>query len=188
MQARDEISQALRGVATPSNETEPMGLHPAQQEFMDSVGTAVDDLSVPGFGTLDPQIIGQTLQLVAALALDVERPEIDPTIADLLEGSIGRWARRKLRKCLDGTDQDEIQNIRWDDWQQSLRGAGAAVALDRNQGDLRCALLALSAESDDSGAEELTESENIADRVRSREIAFSLLRQVTRIWCTQIGQ
>ena len=190
VQAREEISQALRGLANrdAASEPAPSRLEPAQQAFLDAVGSAVDELSAAGFDGLEAPIIGETVGLVAAMALDVARPEVDSEIASRLDGTIGRWARRKLRKCLEGTDHDEVEKICWEDWWQSLRTASAAVALDRLESDLRCALLALSAENEDTGAEQLTESENIADRVRSREPAYALLRCVTRAWCAQIGR
>ena len=198
VQARDEISQALRGFVPDrseerreENSTDAATSElqqPAQQAFLDLVRDAIDELSVSEFESLDADVVGATIEMVAALALDETQPEIDPAIAEQLEGSVGRWARRRLRKSLEGTDRGAIENICWDDWLQALRATGAAVALDRRKGDLRCALLALSTDFEDAGAEELTESENIADRVRSREPAYSLLRQVMRVWCIQIGQ
>ena len=109
-------------------------------------------------------------------------------IANALESNIGRWSRRKLRKGLEGLDPSCITDICWHDWHGSLRNVAASVALDRHQGDLRCALLALSADPEDVDAEELSETENIADRVRSREPSDALLRQVMQTWCSRIGR
>jgi hypothetical protein len=68
----------------------------------------------------------------------------------------------------------------------ALRGIAACVALDRDHGDLRRALITLSTDPEDAGCEEVSDTTNIADRVRSSESARALLNQVTRVWCSRI--
>ncbi|MBW2388728.1 MAG: tetratricopeptide repeat protein, partial [Deltaproteobacteria bacterium] len=196
-QSSHEIAQALsaetaraRAAESSQSETGTGTLQPAQQAFWDSLYAAEAELSVPGFEVLSTAIIGQTIQQVAALALDASPPEIDSDIyhdiGDQLERSIGRWTRRKHRKNLEGTDSNDVGSIPWDEWRMALRGIAACTALDHDHGDLRRALITLSTDPEDAGCEEVSDTTNIADRVRSSESARALLNQVTRVWCSRI--
>ncbi len=187
VQSSDEISQALAAAGISGATAAWSPPHPAQRSYWELLRAAEVELSAPGFDSLATPILVQTIEHVAALALDVERPDDTQDIADHLDAAIGRWARRKLRRVLDGTGQSDIASICWDDWRSSLRCVAASAALDRSAGDLRNALMALSAAPEDAGADEVADTTDISDRVRSMKPARALLRQVTQAWCSEIG-
>jgi tetratricopeptide (TPR) repeat protein len=161
--------------------------HAEERGFSDLQRAAECELSAKGFDVLPTELLGQVVTHVASLALGDEGAELDDGIAQQLERTIGRRTRRKLRKTLEGTTSADLDTRSWETWRNTLQELAALIALDRFQGELRHALLSLSADPEDMKADPLPENENISDRVRNNNPARSLLATVVQTWISQIG-
>ncbi|MCP5044618.1 MAG: hypothetical protein GY944_26625, partial [bacterium] len=183
-----EVAQALASKRSNVGALDTPLRDESQRAFHDAMRAAECELSLPEIDSIPTQYVGEAIRHVAALAWDQTQPDIDRETAEQLDRSIGRWARRKLRKSLEGTNPADLQQLSWDRWRASLRGVAASIALDRRDGNLRNALLALSTDPEDACADPIAETADITDRVRSREPAYELLRQVTQAFCTKIAE
>ncbi|HIG72911.1 MAG TPA: tetratricopeptide repeat protein [Myxococcales bacterium] len=161
--------------------------HAGERDFWNLQRAAECELSAMGFDVLPTELLGQVVTHVASLALDGEGAQLDDEIAQQLERTIGRWTRRKLRKTLEGTTRADLDTTSWKTWRNTLQELAALAALDRSQGELRHALLSLSADPEDMKADPLPENESISDRVRNSNPARSLLATVVQAWISQIG-
>jgi tetratricopeptide (TPR) repeat protein len=142
----------------------------------------------------DPELEG-LLGTVAALALgegpESEGPEsgLAPDVARGLERALGRWSRRKLRRTLDGTSAQQIAAIDVASWRVAVAGLAAAVAVDRNQGDLRTALVALCGHAGgwaSGDGEAPGERIDLCTRIAGSPFANELVRRVAASWCQEL--
>ena len=188
-QVADEIGESLSSeIAACGDGLADAPVHAPEREFWNLQRAAQTELSAGGFDVLPTDLLGRVATHVASLALDSEPSEIDENVAQQLERTIGRWTRRKLRKTLEGTQSDDVGAISWDAWRVALQELAALAALDRTQGELRNALITLSASPEDKNADPLAENVDISDRVRGSDAARSLLGNVARVWVSQIGR
>ena len=120
--------------------------------------------------SLSDEQLAETLTAVAALALEPETLPDTPT-ARALDQSVGRWTRRKLRKTLEGVTLERVAEIDFAAWRSELEILASAVALDRCDGDLRTALLALLLEAQREPLAEVTESTDLSAAIAASPVA-----------------
>ncbi|MBW2273094.1 MAG: tetratricopeptide repeat protein [Deltaproteobacteria bacterium] len=190
-QTAQELSQVLTPMveaAPPAQQTsqEWEALCPGLDAYWDTLRGAEAELSAPGFEQLSWQSVAAALRGVAALSLDGNTAGMEKTLVDSLERGLGRRARRKVRKILEGLDCRDVDAIDWEAWRSELRSVAASFALDRCDGDLRAALVALATSELDEAPNELSESADIGDLVAGSPTACRLLQRVTLAWCEQL--
>ena len=144
------------------------------------------ELTAPGFENLDTDEIAAAMRRLVALTLDEDLELDDADFARSLERSVGRWSRRKLRKILDDVDAGTLAELDWEGWREEVRAAAAAMALDRCDGDLRSALITLSAEPDDT-LDEFSAATDITERARRSSLTRRFLERVVTTWSAEIA-
>ncbi len=160
-------------------------------DFVTLRDDALRDLACSGLERFSDDELGDLLITLAGLALGDEADQepidsrLDATIASGIEGSLGRWTRRKMRRVLDGTSLNQIRGIDPGSFRRALRGLAAGVALDIRHGDLRSALTTLCA-SDDAAT--LSEGDDLTQRISASADAQELLRCVSSVWCARMSR
>lgn len=184
----DEVAEALAHERDASGVIDPSQRPEGEAAFLTSLHTVEAELSFADIGQVPLESLSQAVRQVAALAWDTNTSGVDSAIAQKLDRGLGRWARRKLRKGLEGTGAHDLEGLDWERWRDSLRGLAATIALDRQSGDLRSALLALSTDPRDAQAEGLAPQVDIRDRVRHDDLARELLAHVTQRLCDKLDR
>ncbi len=183
----DELCDALAAQQDPTASPDRSNMPQGEAAFLTTLESIEAELSFASINRVPLEALTQAVRQLGALAWDTKADGVDTLVAQQLEGAIGRWARRKLRKGLEGTTPLDLENLDWDAWRASLRGVAASIALDRQNGDLRSALLALSADPRDADAEGLAPDVDIRDRVRHDDLASGLLAHVAQTLCNKLS-
>jgi hypothetical protein len=98
-----------------------------------------------------------------------------------LARELGRRARRRAQRELDGLDPSEIAEIDFEAWRRELRTLAHTEALDALGGDLRSALVAL-LEGVGGAAPEPGPEAELTAAVAGSPAAAALLRRVVLAW------
>jgi tetratricopeptide (TPR) repeat protein len=142
------------------------------------------ELAAPGLDGLGDDDLRAALIGAAALALDPLSPHAETEIAARLDAAVGRRALRRARTLLEPLTLESLSQIDAAAWRDELRGLAAAVALDRNECDLREALVSLighhrpEAQPGDWG--------DLCALVDASPSARALLTRVVSRWCERI--
>ena len=143
-------------------------------------------LAAPALIPLETDELGEVLRLVAALGTDSEQVHGDGRRVNAFASELGRRARRRVRRELEGIDPREVAEIDFEAWRRELRGLAHAQALDAIGGELRPALLALvEAERAGTGWDPGPEAD-LGPALAASPAAEALLRRVVRAWLEQI--
>jgi tetratricopeptide (TPR) repeat protein len=182
-QAAAEIAEALdssSGLAA-SAEGSPLAA------FRAAALSAQGRLTAPALLPLTALQQGEVLQLVASLVLDPDLVRGGGQLVNGLASALGRRARKRMRRLLEGTSPAAIAALDRGVWLAEVRTLAAAVALDETHADLRIALLALLA--DDAGrlTDPLHEAADLSAHVSAHPEARSLLRRAVRAWFDLLG-
>jgi tetratricopeptide (TPR) repeat protein len=183
----DELRSALAGQRDETRATEHSNRPEGEAAFLTTLEAVEAELSFATLHEVPLDALAGAVRQLGALAWDTSASGVDSVVAEQLDRAIGRWARRKLRKGLEGTETSDLENLDWATWRDELRGVAATIALDRQNGDLRSALLALSADPRDADAEQLAADIDIRDRVRHDNLASALLAHVTSTLCQKLS-
>ena len=122
------------------------------------------------------------LSVVASLVLEPDLVRGGGQLVNGLASALGRRARRRLRRLLEGTSLAAIAALDRGAWLAEVRTLAAAVALDETHGDLRTALLACLADDAERPADSLHEAADLTGLVGAHPEARSLLRRAVRAW------
>lgn len=153
----------------------------AEARFRSAVLDAEGRLSAPALVPLAAEEALSVLRLVAALGLEPDAVQGDGHRVNALASALGRRARRRARKLLDGVEPADLERADADAWRLSLRGLAAAVALDETGGDLCIALRALCRENGD-GPDVAGERTELAPFVAACPPARELMSRVVSAW------
>jgi tetratricopeptide (TPR) repeat protein len=179
-EAAREIGEAL-GVGSrpeiPSSET----LNPVAR-FRAAVTAAEGELSAPALVPLTTAELGSAITLVAQLALDASCVSADGDLVNDLSSSLGRRARRRIRKALGEVDAAAIASIDFEVWRADLRGMASALALESSDAEFRVAITAWLQPSDGDDAETIPSEADVSQLVATRPEASALLRSVISAW------
>jgi hypothetical protein len=156
--------------------------------FLESLQAAEDELTAPGLCALPSDELSSVIYTVTALAADPGGNCNDGPYLHVLDQSLGRWSRRKIRKTLAEISVREIQALDCDAWRTEVRLLAAGHALDDTEGDLRSALLALAGLDAPDGAATPTATADISALVAGSSLARRLLEQVVMFWCDEISR
>ena len=181
-EAAQEIGEAL-GVNEPEiregEASDPMA------GFRAAVVAAEGELSAPALVPLPTPELGSAITLVAQLALDVSCVSTEGGLLNALSSSLGRRARRRVRKALGEIDEAAIASIDFEAWRADLRGLASARVLESSDVEFRLALTAW-LQSDDCGdgddPENIPPEADVSQLVATRPEALALLRSVINAW------
>jgi hypothetical protein len=181
--AAEEIGRALE--ATPAAEAgEASGDRLA--EFRAEALRAEGRLAAPALVPLSDAEVGELLTIAAQLASEVEHLHGDAQTVNRLSRELGRRARRRVRRELEGIAAREIAEIDFPAWRSELRTLAHACALDASHGDLRSALCALLETDTDLPAESARADGDLSAAVDASPAASALLRRVLSVWLAGI--
>ncbi|MEE8580515.1 MAG: tetratricopeptide repeat protein [Myxococcota bacterium] len=152
-------------------------------DFLDALRRAEGRLSADSLLSLSTEDLGNALHTLAALALRPDGARWEAPEAAALERTVGRWTRRKVRRALEGADLDAIETIDFEAWRAEIRVLAAASALDETGGDLRDALICLTAKDHGSEEPEYAEAADLTPLVANSPTAMGLLGRVVATWC-----
>jgi tetratricopeptide (TPR) repeat protein len=155
-------------------------------EAMQQIASIQDELSAPELARLDATDRKDLFTEIAALFLDPGGNGGSSRYRDDLDRSLGRWARRKVRRIVEETSLAEIEAMDHEAWGHDLLAIAAAQAIDRNGGDLATVLRALLVLEADEGTPCASEGSGIATRASASEPARRLLMRVTRMLCERL--
>ena len=139
-------------------------------------------LTAPALLPLTAAQQGEVLGVVASLVLEPDLVRGGGQLVNGLASALGRRARRRLRRVLEGTSLAAIAALDREAWLAEVRTLAAAVALDETRGDLRIALLACLADDAARPEESLQETADLTVLVGAHPEARSLLRRAVRAW------
>jgi hypothetical protein len=105
-----------------------------------------------------------------------------------LASAIGRRARRRLRRVLEGTPLAAITALDFGAWLAEVRALAAASVLDESQGDLRTALLACLPDAGAHAGSSLGDSVDLTALVAAQPEARALLRRTLRAWLAGVSE
>jgi tetratricopeptide (TPR) repeat protein len=179
-----EIGEAL-GVGNASGASESETLD-ALARFRTAVTASEATLSAPALVPLPTRQLGAAISLVAHLALDASCVSADGDLVNALSASLGRRARRRVRKALGDADPADIAAIDFQAWRADLRGLASAVALEAEGADLRVALTAWLESRDGDDARAIPPEADISQRVAASREASALLRRVIAAWVSAL--
>ena len=118
--------------------------------------------------------------------LETEPVGVSGARLNALGGSLGRRARRRVRRELEEAGLFELDGFDFAGWRSDLRSLGAAVALERGAGDLRTALVVLACESADQSAREIAATADVSALVSASPEARGLLSRAVALWLKEI--
>jgi len=175
-----EIGEAL-GVGD-GPEAPPSEAPNTLASFRAAVTAAQGELSAPALVPLPTPELGSAITLVAQLALDASCVSADGDLVNALSSSLGRRARRRVRKALGEIDAAAIASIDFEAWRADLRGMASALALRSTEADLRVALTAWLQPSDGDDAQAIPPEADVSQVVAARPEAAAMLRSVIGAW------
>jgi hypothetical protein len=184
-EAAQEIGEAL-GVDE-SEIREGEALDP-MAGFRAAVVGAEGELSAPALVPLPTSELGSAITLVAQLTLDVSCLSAEGGLVNALSSSLGRRARRRVRRALGEIDAAAIASIDFDAWRADLRGLASARVMEASDVEFRLALTAWlqSGDCGDAGdgdaLENIPPEADVSQLVATRPEALALLRSVINAW------
>jgi tetratricopeptide (TPR) repeat protein len=140
------------------------------------------NLAAPALLPLPTPELGETLILVATIALESEALHASGRTLNALSSALGRRTRRRLRRILDDVSVEAIEAIDFAAWRDELRAVAAAQALDTTGGDLRAALVALLSDGEEPADDDFREDADLTTLVRGCPEARALLGRAVRAW------
>lgn len=182
--------EALDEVLGTSLEANTDGL--ARVGFPGRMLEAEGTIAASGLDHFSDTELPELLHVIAVLSSgdDAEAPapesHLDAALVASLATALGRRARRKIRRALEGVPLDQLRALDAGAWRLALRGLAAAVAVDDGQGDLRNALVALAQQGEPPSG--TAENDDWTARIEGKPIANELLRQVAASWCRELTQ
>lgn len=105
---------------------------------------------------------------------------------DPLDGAMGLWTRRKVRRIVEETSLAAIEAFDHEAWGHTLRALAAGELLDRDRGPLRPVLLALIALDDPTSGVSESACEELGGLVSSCAPARILLIRITELLCRRL--
>ena len=144
------------------------------------------NLAAPALLPLPTPELGETLTLVATIALESEALHASGRTLNALSSSLGRRTRRRLRRILEDVSIQAIEAIDFAAWRAELRAVAAAQALDATGGDLRAALVALIRDAEEPADDAFREHADLTPLVTGSPEARALLTRVVRAWMAGI--
>jgi hypothetical protein len=138
-QLGEELLPVLAGVERPVPHCE----QPEISEAIEQILRIEDELTAPRLSALDASERASLFSAVAALFLDPGGNGGESRYRDLLDRSLGRRTRRKVKRIVEETSVSAIEAHDHEAWGFELRAMAAAQTIDRNGGDLRSVLRAL---------------------------------------------
>lgn len=148
--------------------------------------TELAELTAPGLLPLPTQDVSDVVRCVVALALSPDSVHASGATLNALSGTIGRRAKRRLRRALAQTNVESIEDFDFEGWRRDLRALAAARAVDGLGGDLRTALVALVCELDDRSPAEIDATADLCPLVAACPEARALVARVARAWITRL--
>jgi tetratricopeptide (TPR) repeat protein len=179
-EAAQEIGVAL-GAGNGPETRESASLDPVAS-FRAAVTAAEGELSAPALVPLPAAELGSAIALVAQLALEASCVNADGDLANALSSSLGRRARRRVRKALGEVEPESIASIDFEAWRGDLRGLASALALESGKVDLRTALTAWLQPGDGDDTEAIPAEADVSQLVAASPEASALLRSVISAW------
>lgn len=143
-------------------------------------------LTAPGLLPLETEELGELLVFLAALGLEHDEARGSGSTLNAVSAAIGRRARRRLRKALDGSTMEDLRNVDFTAWRRELRVLAAARAVDETGCDLRTALVVLLCEGSERSASEIAETADLTALVAESAEASSFVRRVVRAWLGEV--
>ncbi len=181
--AAQEIGEVLAETSPPARAGDQ-----AMQDFWAHVGEAEASLTAPGLCWLPSEQLSSIVYTLTALSADPGGNCNDGPYLHSLDGSLGRWTRRKIRKSLEDTAIRDVQAIDYQRWREQIRLLAACKALDTTGGDLRTALIALASEEQGEDWAGPSESADITALVAGSDLALQLLGRAVDAWCREISR
>ena len=142
-------------------------------------------LSAPALLPLPTPELGETLTLVATIALESESLHASGRTLNALSSALGRRTRRRLRRILDEVSVEDIEAIDFAAWRAELRAVAAAHAVDAINGDLRAALVALLSDGEEAADDAFRENTDLTPLVSGCPEARALLTHAVRAWLAE---
>jgi tetratricopeptide (TPR) repeat protein len=179
-EAAPEIGEALGANGGPeapeSQSSDPMA------RFRAAVTAAEGELSAPALVALPATELGSAITLVAELATEASRVSSDGDLTGALSSSLGRRAKRRVRKALGEVDPSRIASIDFEAWRTDLRGLASVLALESSNVDLRIALTAWLQPGEGDDAEAIPTEADVSQLVAASPEASALLRSLISAW------
>lgn len=177
--AAEEIGRALESA---SSTVASQASDDPLAEFRAEALRAEGRLAAPALVPLSDPEVGELLTIAAQLASEVEHLHGDAQTVNRLSDELGRRARRRVRRELEGIEVSEIAETDFAAWRRELRTLAHACALDEMGGDLRTALCALLESDADLPAETAHAEGDLIAAVDASPAATALLRHVLSVW------
>ena len=173
-----EIGRALE-VAEDSGVVSP---EEPEAAFHAAALAAEANLAAPALLPLPTAELGETLTLVATIALESEALHASGRTLNALSSALGRRTRRRLRRILEDVSVEAIEAIDFAAWRAELRVVAAAQAVDATGGDLRAALVALLLDAEEPADDAFGVNSDLTPLVTGCPEARALLTRVVRAW------
>lgn len=177
--AAEEIGRALESASTTAAS---QATDDRLAEFRAEALRAEGRLAAPALVPLSNTEVGELLTITAQLASEVEHLHGDAQTVNRLSHELGRRARRRVRRELEGIEVSEIAETDFAAWRRELRTLAHACALDAVDGDLRLALCALLESDAELPAETARAEGDLIPAVDASPAATALLRHVLSVW------
>ena len=181
-----QVSEELTTVIAPLALERPTSSDSEVDDALRQIAAIEDDLSAPGLSRLSAEDRSAVFSSLAALFLDPGGNGADDRFRAPLEEALGRWTRRKVRRIVEETSEEEISSIDHQAWGEALRAIAAAQVVDRTGGELQSvlrALIILDAEDEQSLA---LEGAEIATLAASSDAARRLLARISTQLCERL--
>ena len=185
-QAVLKVSRELASALAAPEAQSPIGAEGAIASFRAAALEAEAALTAPGLLPLPTEELGELLTFVAALALEVDETPGSGSTLNAVSAELGRRARRRVRRVLEGRSFAEIRELDFAAWRREVRVLAAARAVDEAGCDLRTALLARIGEHSEHSVEEIGETADLTPLVAACPEALSLVRRAVRAWLQEV--
>ncbi len=152
------------------------------RRFRDARLAATGELAAPALLPLPEDELRQVLRILARLSHEEETVHGEAQLVNAIGNALGRRLRRRLRRVLGEMPLAALESVDVMAWRRALRDLGAAVAVDRTDGDLRAALCAMLAEESAAEISGLPEEADLTPWVRECDAARRLLARALEAW------
>jgi tetratricopeptide (TPR) repeat protein len=181
-QLGEELAPVLADVENPVPHCEQQEI----SEAMEQIIQIEDELTAPRLSALDASDRASLFSSIAALFLDPGGNGGESRYRDLLDRSLGRWTRRRIKRIVEETSVSAIEAHDHEAWGFELRAMAAAQTIDRNGGDLRSVLRALLVLESSNPSHPTLDGAEIATLASTSESARRLLARITRMLCERL--
>ena len=106
----------------------------------------------------------------------------DGDLVNALSASLGRRARRRVRRILGEIDAAAIASIDFEAWRTEFRGMASAFAGFQGKAELRVAVTAWLRPSDGDDAQAIPPEADVSQLVAAHPEACALLRSLISAW------